>query len=224
MRKAVKMGIVAGAICFSAQVRADEAAALQRLLEENQKIIKETEAAKKREEEIGKAKLELDGVDAVLKRAEASFRRNVSGLQQEAEMFGQAAERTKNNGCPWGGKAEISYANSCNSEMAKIRGWAQELQGKQNGMAEYAQRLRDERDELSRNVTSWGIKKSKLNGDFQRIEQRRREMDEVMNSFVFRSQTYERLKQMAPIAQTCAGASGGSAQASDCLRRLWEGR
>lgn len=199
-----------------------ETSALQRLLAQNEAILRETKAVTKRDEDIGKAKLELEGVDAVLKRAEASLRRNVSGLEQEAQMWQQQAERTNNNGCPWGGEAETPYANACNAELRKVEAWAQELKGKENGVAEYARRLAQERQELSNNTERWGKKKAIVNRDMRLIEQKREQWQRAFNNFVFKSDAYERLKQMDVVARNCPNATGGSAQATDCLRHLWE--
>jgi len=220
--------LTTGMLAFAAGALANEANTLQALLKQNQALIAAMNDTKLKEVQIGKAKLEINGAADVLKRAETNFRRNAEGLGREVQYWEGQAQRVQNNGCPWGGKAEASYAEACNAQMRKIQAWARELKDKDNGMEEYARRLQAERAEVERLTLEWARKQDAVNRQARLVEQKRAEWQQRYNAFVFQSEAYRRLRVSVPLAQHCRELTGMGSHdelrnAAQCLQHLWDG-
>lgn len=223
MKSAIVTGVAALVLLGGQAQAAAERDMVRALMAESTQISRQLDIAKKKEQELANAKQELLGVDAVLKRAEESLRRNVGTLEQQAARFEAQLRRTESNGCPWGGKAEASYARACNSEMQKLIDWANELKGQRDGMAQYARRVQAERRNLSENTVLWGQHQASVNKDLELLGQARAAWQQRFNNFVFQSQAYEQLKRVAPGSRFCEGmVASDPDRAAQCLQRLFD--
>jgi peptidoglycan hydrolase CwlO-like protein len=204
----------------------DDKTTLQELLAENKNLIVQLNKAEKVKGEIAKAGFAIEGEQAAVKHAQQELRRKgtrIDEQQQEIDTRAQAA------GCPWGGSSpDKAFVASCNSEGAKLNAMLKEVQEKKKTLVEYAREL-DKRQAMYSDLTiKWSEQKKENNADLQVLYDARSDWQRRYNTFVFHSETYERLKKTAPAVRVCEEISAPMTdeelrRAAQCLQRLWDG-
>ncbi|HKQ29984.1 MAG TPA: hypothetical protein VJS66_01755 [Burkholderiales bacterium] len=203
----------------------DEKTTLQDLLAENQNLSVQLDKAKKTEGQIAKAGLTIEGAQAALNGAQRELRTKGAALLKEAQ---QRDEQARQSGCPWGGSSmDKGFVASCNTEGARLNAWLVELKKQGGSIDEYARKLQQEQARLSEDTLKWAAKKKENNADLQELYDAQTSWQQRYNTFVFKSDAYERLKKMAKGSELCEQLHGGSSDrsmrnAADCLQRLWE--
>lgn len=193
---------------------------------EQQHLGGELRRVKKVKQDIDRMGSELDGAAYALKRAKQELQRK--GAQIAIEGHG-IDEQAQQSGCAWGTKStDIAYVNSCNALRDKLMGLQQDLRNRVISLEEYAAKLLQEENHLSEATFKWGKKKKANNADLEELTAELSKWQQRYNAVVFQSDTYERLKRIAPGARLCEQLSEHATDqdlqnAAQCLQRLWEG-
>ena len=216
--------IIGGMLVLAGQsADADELATLQQLLKENQNLSVQLDKNEKVKGDIAKAELAIKGADSALKHAERDLHEKGVGLVQQAQGIEAQAQQS---GCPWGTtQQDKAFVDGCNAEGARLTAMFEDVKKQGMSLEQYGRKLREEQDQLSKRTMDLFAKKKSNNADLELLQAARTDWTNRYNAFVFHSETFERLKKMAPGAGTCdeLSAANDLAGAARCLQYLWDG-
>ena len=211
----------------AAQIGApDEKNTLQQLLAENKNLSIKLDDAKKAEGQIAKAQLANDGAHSALKHAQQELKQLRSGLMGEGRNIQQQAQQA---GCPWGGTSkDKGFVNACNAEGRRLTEMLNDVLRRGASLEEYEHKLTERQTSLGNDTLKLFKKKKSNYEDLELLYAARADWQQRYNAFVFRSETYERLKKTAPASQLCVPMSAQPnaeelRSAAHCLERLWDG-
>jgi hypothetical protein len=213
--------VLGGLVLFtSALAAAGEPETLASFKAEGERLMAATAKAEAARGQIAKATLAVDGADRALKLAlDAATHRGL-------EVIGAAEKldaRDKQSGCAWGTESRnIPYVDGCNALMKVLKTEFAELEKKGASIEEYVRTVDKERAKVTKRTEVLARQEKDNKDDLAELKAEREDYYQRLHAFLFRSETYERLKKQAPGSQICASI-GSLEGASQCLQRLWDG-
>lgn len=199
---------------------------LANLQAEQQHLNAQLRRVKKTKEEIDHQDLANQGRWDALKYAKNDLQQMKTRLALKDRGIDEKFEQSR---CAWGTTSpDKAYVDSCNTLLDKLIGLKNDLGNEAITVEEYASKLQEEENHLSEATFRLGQKRKSNNADMEEVSAALSDWQHRYNSFVFQSETYERLKKTAPGARFCENLSmpmttGALESASQCLQWLWDG-
>lgn len=197
---------------------AQEKDVLKELLEDNQNLQVQLQKAQKVQGDIAKAELKLQGADAARKHFEREIDQKIRGVMQGAEDI---KTRSDQAGCPWGGSStDKAFVEGCNETGRRLMAEMEQLKRQAAPLADMKKKVVEERDDISKRTIKLAAQKKSNNADLAMLEAERADWQRRYREFLFRSPTFERLKQMSPQSVNCAEVDS-LVGAKLCLDQVW---